>query len=359
MAETSVASLNQVTQYDDEFFLEWVRDSRYARYMGPKRNEIVYVDGKNMSEPGLVHTFSFVGKLTNAGVTGESTLEGNEESLDNYGMTVTAEWLRNGVKMSKRQKGLTKLELKDAAREALMTWSQEQLRDATTTALGAINVGTGNGTAYASASEANKDTWLSNNSDRVLFGALISNASGNDHSASLALVDSVNDKLTASKVSLMKRIAKNASPIIAPVKVKQDEEWYVLFAGTRAFRDLKLDLATINTYGWERYKDGGDNPLFTDGDLVYDGVIIREEPSISVISSVGAASIDVAPAYLCGASAVGIKWKQKSQIIVDNDRDYRFRPGVAIEECRAVQKLFFNSKQNGVVTGYFAGVADS
>lgn len=359
MAETAVASLNQVTQWDDQYFLEYVRESRYARYMGPKRNEIFYVDSKGMDEPGLVHTFSFIGKLTNAGVTGEGTLEGNEEALDNYGMTVTAEWLRNAVKLSKRQKGLSALDLRAAAREGLMRWSKEKLRDACTTALGSINVSTGNGTAYASASEANKDTWLTNNSDRALFGASIANAVSLDHSTSLALVDATNDKFTAARVSLMKRIAKSASPIIEPVRVKDDEEWYVIFAGARCFRDLKTDLATINTYGWERYTNGGDNPLFTDGDLIYDGVIIREEPSITATTSVGTASIDCSQVFLCGASAVGIKWKQKSETIVDNNQDFKFRPAVAVEECRAVEKLMFNSKQNGVVTGWFAAVADS
>ena len=359
MAETSVASLNQVTSWDDEYFLEYVRDSRYSRYMGPKRNEIFYVDSSLADEAGIVHTFSFIGKLTNAGVTGETTLDGNEESLDNYGMTVTVEWLRNAVRMTKRQAGLSELDLRGAAREGLMRWSKEKLRDACTTALGSINVGTGNGTAYASASEANKDTWLTNNSDRVLFGAATANAVSLDHSTSLALVDATNDKLTAARVSHLKRIAKTASPIIEPVRVKDDEEWYVIFTGSRAFRDLKLDLATINTYGWERYTNGGDNPLFTDGDLVYDGCIIREEPSIAAVTSVGTASIDVMPAYLCGASAAGVVWKQRPASIVDNLKDFKFRPGVAVEECRAVEKLMFNSKQNGVVTGWFAGVADS
>jgi N4-gp56 family major capsid protein len=359
MAETAVASLNQVTQWDDMYWFESVRESRYSRYMGPKRNEIFFVDNSLASEPGLVHTFSFIGKLSNAGATGEQSLDGIEENLDNYGMTVTAEWLRNAVRLTKRQAALSEIDMREAVKEGLQVWSKEKLKVACTNALGSINVGTGNGTLYASASEANKDTWLTNNSDRVLFGSAIGNAASLDHSVAMALVDNVNDKFTAARVSLMKRIAKSATPNIAPVKIRDDEEWFVIFAGSRVFRDLKADLATINTYGWERYTNGGDNPLFTDGDLVYDGCIIREEPSIDAISSVGAGSIDVQPAYLCGAASVGVVWKQKTQTIMDNLKDFKFRPGIAVEECRAVEKLYFNSKQNGVLTGYFAGVADS
>lgn len=358
MAESTVNSLNEAIEFDAKYFMEYVRDSRFARYMGPERNEIFYVDDQG-DESGMTHNFSFVSKLNGAGVTGEQRLENNEEVLDNYAMRVTPEWKRNGVRFTKRQLALTPMDLRKAARDALMKWSKENLRDSQIAALGAVNTGTGNGTLYADASETLKDAWLANNADRILFGAAVANNSSNDHSTSLQNVDNTTDKFTAAKIDLMKRRAKVASPIIEPVKIKEDEDWYVIFTGTRAFRDLRADLATVFTNGWERFTQGRDNPLFTDGDIIYGGCIIREIPEIGVLTGVGNGGIDVQPAYLCGASAVGIAWKQKSRTIVDTKQDYEFRPGVAVEECRAVEKLMFNGKQIGVLTGYFAGVADS
>ena len=48
---------------------------------------------------------------------------------------------------------------------------------------------------YGTATETQKVAWLVDNADRVLFGAAKSNNSSNDHSASLANVDSTDDKL--------------------------------------------------------------------------------------------------------------------------------------------------------------------
>jgi hypothetical protein len=50
--------------------------------------------------------------------------------------------------------------------------------------------------------------------------------------------------------------------------------------------------------------------------------------------------------------------------ITDMTADYKFRPGVAIEELRGIAKLHFGtgaasaSKQMGIVTVYSSGVAD-
>jgi hypothetical protein len=93
----------------------------------------------------------------------------------------------------------------------------ELTRDKIITALGSIN-----GVAYGTATETQKDAWLVDNADRVLFGALKSNDSTpGDHSAALANIDNTADKLTPSALSLMKRIAKTSSPKIRPIKPRQ------------------------------------------------------------------------------------------------------------------------------------------
>jgi hypothetical protein len=162
----------------------------------------------------------------------------------------------------------------------------------------------------------------------------------------------------------MKRRAKNASPKIRPIKVSGAEEWYVVFAGTNTFRDFSNDSAVqqANREAWQR---GEDNPLFTGGDLIYDGCIVREVPDIADISGVGASNIDVGPVYLCGAQALGVLWKERSKMITD-DTDYGERKGAGFREVRDVKKLLFGKGatntadpvQHGVHTGYFASVDD-
>ena len=121
-----------------------------------------------------------------------------------------------------------------------------------------------------------------NNADRVLFGHSKSNASSGIYAtALLGLIAPTADKLTAAIVTLAKRIARTASPKIRPIRVNRDEEWYVLFVPSLAYRDLMLDPLIVNAlqYAWNR---GSDNPLFTAGDILYDGVIIREIPELPI-----------------------------------------------------------------------------
>src|SRR5439155_101035 len=60
-------------------------------------------------------------------------------------------------------------------------------------------------------------------------------------------------------------------------------EYFVAFHGARTFRDLKGDTTMVNANTQARAREGGgmdDNPIFQDGDLIYDGVIHREVPEI-------------------------------------------------------------------------------
>jgi N4-gp56 family major capsid protein len=356
MTLTTVSTANTVKQWDADFYREYIRTNRFARYQGTDANAVIQLKEQLTKKPGDAITISLVKALSGAGVTGNSLLEGNEEAISNYGQQVSIQAYRNAVAMTEWEEQKTALALRGAAKPLLKDWAMELNRSHVLTALGSFQQTAGGAiTSYAGSSETVKDACLAANADRFLFGEAKSNNAANDHSAALANIDNTADKLTRGVVSLAKRMAKLADPIIRPIRVNDDEEWYVMFAGSLAFRDLKADLATVHADAMQR---GKSNPLFTDGDLVWDGVIIREVPEIAVITGVGAAAIDVAPNYLCGAQAVahviGKRWASKTE-----ERDYGFVNGVAIEGFMGTEKLFYNGKQHGVCTVYTAGVADA
>jgi N4-gp56 family major capsid protein len=346
--------------WDDKFFKAYVRENRFKRYMGTDENSIIQLKEDLTKKKGDTVTFALVNELTGSGRTGNQTLEGFEEELDHRSFAVTVDVLRHAVVVTNWDDQKSAIDLRDAARVMLKSWAMTKLRDDIITALGSIN-----GTAYASADETAKDAWLADNSDRVLFGAAKSNNASNDHSAALANIDSTNDVLSPSIISLAKRMAQTASPKIRPIRLNEDEEWYVMFAPTRAFRDLSNN-ATMTQANRDARARGIDNPLFTGGSLLWDGVIICEIPEIAAISGVGASSIDVDPCYLVGAQALGIAWAQRTKSTT-NVTDYDFKHGVGITETRAVEKMVFGSgaadtddlKQHGVVTVYVSGVADA
>jgi hypothetical protein len=119
--------------------------------------------------------------------------------------------------------------------------------------------------------------------------------------------------LSGALVNRMKRSAKKANPRIRPFKLKDNgTEWFVLFVGQEQFRDAQndTDIKTANQNSRARENQGYlKNPIFVDGDLLYNGVIIREIPELSIrlpvfYSTAGAgATVQVAPAFLCGQVA--------------------------------------------------------
>lgn len=371
MAETSAATGLTVQQWDDKFFTEHLSENRFAGEMGTSQNSIIQVKEDLTQKPGDSITFALVNKLTGAGQTDGGTLEGNEESMDSRSFKLTINERAHGVRSNRWENQISAIDLRKAAKAVLKDWSMENTRDRIITELHKIN-----GVAYGSATEAQKDAWLDDNTDRVLFGSAVGNldttapAGGatNDHSGSLANVDNTNDKLTPGMISLMKRMAATASPKIRPITdmyVKNGRKYYVLYAGSLPFRDLKENSA-IQQAQREVSLSKENSRLFKGGDLLWDGVIIKEIEDIGVLSGVGASSIDVAPVFLCGAQAIGYgvaeRWKSAEETF-----DYGRKKGCAIMEMGGFGKMIFGSgsgdtddtKDHGIVTGYCAAVADA
>lgn len=361
MAETTAATGLTVQQWDDKFFVEHVQGNRFSSSMGKDENSVIQVKEDLTQKPGDSITYALVNRLTGAGVENGATLEGNEEELDSRSHKLTVKERAHGVRSNKWENQISSIDLRKAAKMALKTWSMEDTRDRIIAALGSIN-----GVAYGTATEAQKDAWLVDNADRTLFGAAVGNNGANDHSAALANIDNTADKFTSGAASLMKRLARTASPKIRPVMSQNDARYYyTCYVPSLVFRDLKADATITNAQ-----RDVGirmqNEKLFKGGDIEWDGIIFKEIEDIGVISGAGAGGIDVAPVYLCGAQALGYgvaqRWKSAEELF-----DYGRKKGCAIMEMGGFEKLLFGSgaadtddlKDHGIVTGYFASVADA
>lgn len=307
--------------WDSEFFTEYVRKNQFARYMGTTMGSMIQVREDLTRKSGDTVVFPTVRRLIGAGVTGNTILEGNEEILNARSLNLVVSAFRHAVAVSDWDEQKSVIDLREAAREALMVWELEKMRNDIITSLEAITADGNVQISYGAATAAQRNTWMVNNADRVLFGVSKSNAVSGVMATALATLDSPTDKMSAAIVTLAKRIARTANPRIRPISVNDDEEWFVMFMPSLAFRDLMTDPVIINAmqYGWDR---GRDNPLFTAGDILWNGVIIREVPEMPVILNAGAGgTTDVAMSALCGAQALGIAWAQRMKSTT-NTRDY-------------------------------------
>jgi N4-gp56 family major capsid protein len=360
MANTTVSAAVRAKQWDDGFFMEYVRANRFKRYMGKDENSIIQVRHDLTKKKGDAFTFNLVGALdaSTGPNTGSTTLVGNEKALPNEGHKITVGVVRDAVVVNTEEEQASAFDVREAGKVALKDLSNRYLKNSLVTALGSIN-----GIAYGTAIAAQRNAWNAANSDRVLYGADLANYNAT-HSTALAAI-TAGETLTRATVSKLKRIAQSATTVngegIRPYRYGEDEETYVLFVGTKSFRDLKLEMATVLA---EAEKRGKDNPLFTGTTSLYwDGVVVREIPEIADTGAVGASSALVAPVYLCGAQALGIAWAQTTKTTVRKEDDYGFQHGVGFMEMRGVNKLLWDQDGTpidwGVVTGFVAAGAEA
>lgn len=384
MAVTNVSSNNKLVKYTTEINREWVRGNAFSPYQSESLNAIIRIrtdlEGVNGGEQMNI---PLVRRLQGQG-RGVGTLVGNEEKIDNYGQRAWIDWKRNAVATTKADQHKDSADIFGEAKPLLSDWMNEAKRDELIAAFMALpsesppaNLGsdvgdTVNGIRYEDATAAQRNTWNSDNSDRVLYGNSTANYNAT-HATALGNVDTTNDKFTAANLSLLKRVARNANPKIRPYKLGDGREYFVAFAGTNTFRDLKLDLQTVNKDARPREGNGMDkNPIFQDGDQIYDGVIVREVPEISAfvtnvwtsLKTAGNSSARVEPVFLCGQQAAYMAIGQMARPTFRKEDDYGMIKGVGIEAAYGVGKMFSKSTSNsklvqwGVATGFFASAAD-
>lgn len=365
MANTTVLSGLELTKWRGEFMREFVRDTGFSPYMGDSPMDIIHTVN-DLKTDGYTIRLPLVGRLQGNGVTGNSSLSGNEEQLDQYYTDIAWEFYRHAVAVTKKEKKKSAVELMSVTRPLLKEWASEivkyQLIDSFHKTSGGLK--------YSASDATAKNLWTVNNADRVLFGATAANYSAT-HATALGNVDNTADKLTPEMISLAKFLARQASPHIRPFKTgTQGREFYVLFAHPLCFRDLKANSTMTAANRDARPRDVDANPLFQDGDLIWDGVIVREIPefyqprqgSTANAETTISSTIVVGANFLCGAQALGFVNKQAPLPTSKAEDDYGFVDGVGIELAHGIDKLRWNNgsgtnKDVGMVTVYAAAVA--
>lgn len=383
MALTTVQDNNKLVRYTKEINREYVRGNMFSPYMGQDLNAIIRIR-QELKQGGDQMNIPLVTKLKGKG-TGTGTLVGNEEKIDNYGMRVWLDWARHAVVTKKSDEHKDSADIFGEAKPLLTDWGLERQRDDIVEAFMAlpseaapVNMGesdTVNGIRYEDATATQKNTWNADNSDRVLYGAAVSNYNAT-HATALANIDTTNDKLSAAVVSLAKSQAELADPAIKPFKTRDGYEYFVMFVGSNAFRDLKADPTIVAANRDARAREGNGmdkNPLFQDGDLIWDGVIIRKVPEISkyvtsvwtTLLTAGNSSSRVEPAFLCGQQAAVVAWGQMAKPTFRKEDDYGFITGVGTEMAYGVSKMFKKPqagtalKQWGVFTVFVSAAANA
>lgn len=398
MTEVSLSPTSAVQKWRKQAIFEYVRASRFLPYMGPGANSannqasgrpmpIIQVLNDLDASAGNIINIPLITRLKGQGVSGSQVLVGNEDDMGNFNASVAVDWVRNAVVVPKSTSYKTDIDLWNAAKMLLGTWNAEKLRDNLIQAFGSIIVpglpftdpstgvvssGPDGAVYYANATATQRNAYLVANSDRILMGSQVGNTSSGVWATALGNIDTTTDRASTAVFSLAKRMAKLAgtpvgstAPHVRPYMVPESgREFFVAFCAPNTFRDVKNDTAMQNANREGRPREGNGvekNPLFQDGDMLYDGVIYVEFPELAQLTQIGVGNsgCNVDMNFLCGQQAAALAYSEMLKYISNMDRDYKFRPGVAVEECRGQKKLSYNGTMLGVVPVLTASVPDA
>ncbi len=341
-----VNSPEAVKLWSRKLFREALKDTWAYKFMGTSSNDLCQILSDTNKGPGDRVRNILRMQLSGAGVLGDNTLEGQEESLTTYTDDLLIDQLRHAVrsegKMSEQRIPFTvreeaRMGLKDWWSDRIDTWFMNQL---------------------CSNTDQTDLKYVGNNTVPTPDSShrLGANSEGTDASVSSSTVHYFNLSMIDRAVAR----AKTLSPMIRPIKEKGND-YYVVFIHPYQTYQLRTQ-ATANVAGqWADIQraaiqggDGSDNPIWTGALGVYNGCILHESTRVPAFST-GAGSNTGRRAVLAGAQAAVFATGQKDSATgqemswYEELFDYGNKLGVSAGLIGGLKKSQFNSLDFGTL----------
>ena len=372
MANTNFASLTseQLTAWSRDFWRVARNMSFINQFAGSGSNAMVQrVSELTKSDKGARAVLTLLADMTGDGVTGDNTLEGNEESLRAYDIVIQLDQLRFANRLAGRL----------ADQKSVVTF-REHSRDALAYAIAdridQLAFLTLSGVAYTQKNNgALRPVYTSGqNLGDLAFNSDITAPTSNRHrrwDATNGLVAGdvtatvAADKLAYNTIVDLKAYAKDN--YIRGIRSAGNEETFHLFVTPQVMADIKLDsdfLANVRNAGVR----GPSNSLFAgSSSLMVDGVFIHEFRHVfntsgattGTSSNAGAAGykwgadadVNGSACLFCGAQSLAMADIGLPEMVEDNF-DYGNQNGISIGKIFGLKKPKFNSDINSAVEDF-------
>ena len=372
MALTNFASLTseQLTAWSRDFWRVARNMSFVNQFAGSGSNAMIQrITELTRSDKGTRAVLTLLADMTGDGVTGDNTLEGNEEALRSYDITVELDQLRFANRIAGRladQKSV--VNFRETSRDALayaMADRMDQL--AFLTLAGVAYTHKTNGALRATSATTGLELVdLEFASDvSAPTGDRHRRVSGNNLVAGDTTAVTATDIIKYRHIVDLKAFAKDN--YIRGIRGAGNEEVFHMFVTPKQMADLKLDsdfLANVRNAGIR----GPNNQLFAGtSSLMVDGVMIHEFRHVFNTSGAttgtstnagdagykwGAdADVEGARALFCGAQALGMADIGLPEIVEDTF-DYENQAGISIGKIFGLRKPKFNSDISGSVQDF-------
>lgn len=373
MANTNFAALtsNQLTAWSRDFWRVARNFSFINQFAGTGQNAMVQrITELTKSEKGTKAVITLLADMTGDGITGDNTLEGNEEALRAYDLTIELDQLRFANRVAGRladQKSV--VNFRETSRDALayaIADRMDQLAFLTLSGI-AYTLKTSGALRTTSSSAGHELADLEFASDvsapttnRHRRWDATNGLSAGDVTALVAA-----DTMQYKCIVELKAYAKDN--YIRGLRGAGGEEVFHMFVTPQQMAKLKLDsdfLSNVRSAGIR----GPKNELFAgSSSVLVDGVVIHEyrhvfntaNATTGTSSNAGAAGykwgadadVNGARALFCGAQALAMADIGLPEIVEDNF-DYGNQQGISIGKIFGLRKPKYNSDYNSSVEDF-------
>ena len=317
MALTEITSANAATvqRWAERLWIEMPREIYWGKFFSddPLRG-LIEVKRDLEGKPGDKLSYTFLRKLTGAGVTGDSTLEGNEELMDYQSDSLTLDQVRNAVRLAGRlSEKRTAFDQRTAAKNILKTWLAEYIDD-------------------------DIFTQFDSSPTDVQFGG---------SATSIATIDSTST-ITVAKIEAIAARATKASPKVWPVRAEEGE-YFIFACHTDVGYDLRQSTQWLDASQEAGPRDYGKNQLFTGRLGIVGGVIVHAHEKIPVATNYGSgANLAGASNFFLGRQAGMFAWGARPEWW-EKEFDYGNQIGFAIGAIWKFKKAVFNSTDHALI----------
>lgn len=336
MAKTAFATDNALTKkmWDEDLFRDVVKNSYFmSKLSGGTQSSCIYVKEELAKNKGDLINFGLRMRLTGAGVTGNTSLEGNEERLNTYNDSVSLQRYRHAIRDDgelTRQRAMFSID--QESQQALKDWGSEKIDELAFDAL----QGAFTRIAYR---------------DGAATGAFKVTATASTAKTAM----SATYKLDLNFFTLLSTYAttggnRNFIPI-KPLKV-DGRSMLVFLTHPDALADLRMS-SEFQQAMREAEVRGKSNPLFQDAAAVWGNVIIHTHENMEIANDGGGSTVAWAKGVLMGQQSLCWAWGKRPKT-VHKKFDYDEEHGYAWAMTAGVKKPKFNSEDFGSLGVYVA-----
>jgi len=312
---------------------EALKATYIQKFIGEGDDSVIQLRNDTKKGPGDRVRVTLRMQLTGDGISGDGTLEGNEEPLTTYTDDFVINQLRHAVRSAgKMSEQRIPFSVREEAMSGLRDWWSDRMDTWFFNQICGY-------TAQSDTRYTGLNAVTAPSAGRKIFATGTDDQSVNASSSSVMTLSMIDKAVEAAKV---------ATPLIRPININGGKH-YVMFLHPYQVTDLRTSTSTGQWLDIQKAAMSGgkvgENPIFTGALGMYNGVILHESTRVTqgVHSSTGAAQTSTRRAVLCGAQSAVMGFGQ----------------GHSFREFDWYEELFDYGNQLGVKAGCIGGLKKS